>query len=226
MNGAKEDREIKSEITLRQTAVNNVMNMYDEDMTLRGTKFSEVTNRAEQHQQTINEARNYIKSNFKVSGLDKQVNESLFMECLNNITLDVESKGAGRVEDGILAIETNDTDISEWTEEGTTQARMVKLLVHEAYHLYLDKDGKHTKEATKEEEATAEMLALRTMANLCKNDSSLKPFEIYGQSISDFTSNETIANNPKFNSDFLASYTTHTGTVEDAIRKAKENVKL
>ena len=68
MNGAKEDREIKSEITLRQTAVNNVMNMYDDDMTLRGTKFSEVKNRAEQHQQTINEARNYIKSNFKVSG--------------------------------------------------------------------------------------------------------------------------------------------------------------
>lgn len=225
MNGAKEDREIKSEITLRQTAVNNVMNMYD-DMTLRGTKFSEVKNRAEQHQQAIDEARNYIKSNFKVSGLEKQVNEKLFMECLNNITLDIESKGAGRVEDDILAIETNDTDISEWTAEGTTQARMVKLLVHEAYHLYLEKDGKHTKEATKEEEATAEMLALRTMANLCKNDSSLKPFEIYGQSISDFTSNETIANNPKFNSDFLASYTKHTGTVEDAIRKAKENVKL
>ena len=226
MNGAKEDREIKSEITLRQTAVNNVMNMYDDDMTLRGTKFSEVKNRAEQHQQAIDEARNYIKSNFKVSGLDKQVNEKLFMECLNNITLDIESKGAGRVEDDILAIETNDTDISEWTAEGTTQARMVKLLVHEAYHLYLEKDGKHTKEATKEEEATAEMLALRTMANLCKNDSSLKPFEIYGQSISDFTSNETIANNQKFNSDFLASYTKHTGTVEDAIRKAKENVKL
>ena len=226
MNGAKEDREIKSEITLRQTAVNNVMNMYDDDMTLRGTKFSEVKNRAEQHQQTINEARNYIKSNFKASGLAKQVNESLFMECLNNITLDIESNGAGRVEDGILAIETNDTDISEWTEEGTTQARMVKLLVHEAYHLYLDKNGKHTKEATKEEEATAEMLALRTMANLCKNDSSLKPFEIYGQSISDFTSNETITNNQKFNSDFLASYTKHTGTVEDAIRKAKENVRL
>ena len=225
MNGAKEDREIKSEITLRQTAVNNVMNMYD-DMTLRGTKFSEVKNRAEQHQQAIDEARNYIKSNFKVSGLDKQVDEKLFMECLNNITLDIESKGAGRVEDDILAIETNDTDISEWTEDGTTQARMVKLLVHEAYHLYLEKDGKHTKEATKEEEATAEMLALRTMANLCKNDSSLKPFEIYGQSISDFTSNETIANNPKFNSDFLASYTKHTGTVEDAIRKAKENVRL
>ena len=226
MNGAKEDREIKSEITLRQTAVNNVMNMYDNDMTLRGTKFSEVKNRAEQHQQAINEAKNYIKTNFKASGLAKQVNESLFMECLNNITLDIESKGAGRVEDGILAIETNDTDISEWTEEGTTQARMVKLLVHEAYHLYLYKDGKHTKEATKEEEATAEMLALRTMANLCKNDSSLKPFEIYGQSISDFTSNETIANNQKFNSDFLASYTKHTGTVEDAIRKAKENVRL
>lgn len=226
MNGAKEDREIKSEITLRQTAVNNVMNMYDDDMTLRGTKFSEVKNRAEQHQQAIDEARNYIKSNFKASGLDKQVDEKLFMECLNNITLDIESKGAGRVEDDILAIETNDTDISEWAEEGTTQARMVKLLVHEAYHLYLYKDGKYTKEATKEEEATAEMLALRTMANLCKNDSSLKPFEIYGQSISDFTSNETITNNPKFNSDFLASYTTHTGTVEDAIRKAKENVKL
>ena len=226
MNGAKEDREIKSEITLRQTAVNNVMNMYDDDMTLRGTKFSEVKNRAEQHQQAIDEARNYIKSNFKVSGLDKQVDEKLFIECLNNITLDIESKGAGRVEDDILAIETNDTDISEWTEDGTTQARMVKLLVHEAYHLYLEKDGKHTKEATKEEEATAEMLALRTMANLCKNDSSLKPFEIYGQSISDFTSNETIANNQKFNSDFLASYTKHTGTVEDAIRKAKENVRL
>ena len=225
MNGAKEDREIKSEITLRQTAVNNVMNMYD-DMTLRGTKFSEVKNRAEQHQQAIDEARNYIKSNFKVSGLDKQVDEKLFMECLNSITLDIESKGAGRVEDDILAIETNDTDISEWAEEGTTQARMVKLLIHEAYHLYLDKNGKHTKEATKEEEATAEMLALRTMANLCKNDSSLKPFEIYGQLIGDFTSNETIANNQKFNSDFLASYTTHTGTVEDAIRKAKENVKL
>lgn len=226
MNGAKEDREIKSEITLRQTAVNNVMNMYDDDMTLRGTKFSEVKNRAEQHQQAINEAKNYIKTNFKASGLAKQVNESLFMECLNNITLDIESKGAGRVEDGILAIETNDTDISEWIEDRTTQARMVKLLVHEAYHLYLYKNGKHTKEATKEEEATAEMLALRTMANLCNNDSSLKPFEIYGQSISDFTSNETIANNPKFNSDFLASYTKHTGTVEDAIRKAKENVKL
>ena len=226
MNGAKEDREIKSEITLRQTAVNNVMNIYDDDMTLRGTKFSEVKNRAEQHQQAIDEARNYIKSNFKASGLEKQVDEKLFMECLNNITLDIESKGAGRVEDGILAIETNDTDISEWTEDGTVQANMVKLLVHEAYHLYLDKDGKHTKEATKEEEATAEMLALRTMANLCKNDSSLKPFEIYGQSISDFTSNETIANNQKFNSDFLASYTKHTGTVEDAIRKAKENVKL
>ena len=226
MNGAKEDREIKSEITLRQTAVNNVMNIYDDDMTLRGTKFSEVKNRAEQHQQAIDEARNYIKSNFKASGLEKQVDDKLFMECLNNITLDIESKGAGRVEDDILAIETNDTDISEWTEDGTAQARMVKLLVHEAYHLYLDKDGKHTKEATKEEEATAEMLALRTMANLCKNDSSLKPFEIYGQSISDFTSNETIANNPKFNSDFLASYTKHTGTVEDAIRKAKENVKL
>lgn len=226
MNGAKEDREIKSEITLRQTAVNNVMNMYDDDMTLRGTKFSEVKNRAEQHQQAINEARNYIKSNFEASGLDKQVDEKLFMECLNNITLDIESKGAGRVEDDILAIETNDADISEWTEDGTTQARMVKLLVHEAYHLYLEKNGKHTKEATKEEEATAEMLALRTMANLCKNDSSLKPFEIYGQLISDFTSNETIANNQKFNSDFLASYTKHTGTVEDAIRKAKENVKL
>ena len=56
--------------------------------------------------------------------------------------------------------------------------------------------------------------------------SSLKPFEIYGQLIGDFTSNETIANNQKFNSDFLASYTKHTGTVEDAIRKAKENVKL
>lgn len=226
MNGAKEDREIKSEITLRQTAVNNVMNMYDDDMTLRGTKFSEVRNRAEQHQQAIDEARNYIKSNFKASGLDKQVDENLFMECLNNITLDIESKGAGRVEDGILAIETNDTDISEWTEDGTVQANMVKLLVHEAYHLYLDKNGKSTKEATKEEEATAEMLALRTMANLCKNDSSLKPFEIYGQLISDFTSNEAIANNQKFNSDFLASYTKHTGTVEDAIRKAKENVKL
>ena len=226
MNGAKEDREIKSEITLRQTAVNNVMNMYDDDMTLRGTKFSEVKNRAEQHQQAIDEARNYIKSNFKASGLDKQVDEKLFMECLNNITLDIESKGAGRVEDDILAIETNDTDISEWAEEGTTQARMVKLLVHEAYHLYLYKDGKYTNEATKEEEATAEMLALRTMANLCKNDSSLKPFEIYGQLIGDFTSNETIANNQKFNSDFLASYTKHTGTVEDAIRKAKENVKL
>lgn len=226
MNDAKENREIKSEIILRQSAVDNVMKMYDDDMTLRGTKFSEVRNRAEQHQNAINEARDYIKSNFKNSGLDKQVDENVFLACLNSITLDIESNGSGRVEDGVLAIETNDTDTTDYIQEGTGKTRMVKLLIHEAYHLYLEKTGQHVNPATKEEEATAEMLALRAMANLCNSDSSLKPFEIYGHSIEDYTSNDVVASNPKFVSEFLSGYTGHTGTVEEAIKKAENNIKL
>ena len=70
------------------------------------------------------------------------------------------------------------------------------------------------------------MLALRTMANLCNNDPSLKPFEIYGHSINYYTSNEVIAKNPRFNTDFVSGYTGHEGTVEEAIRKAQDNVKL
>lgn len=225
MNGDKADREIQSEITLRQTAVDNVMKMYDDDMTLRGTKFSEVRNRAEQHQKAIDEARNYIKTNFKTSGLGKQVDENLFIACLNNITLDIESSGAGRVEDGVLAIETNDTEIIKWESEGTLKAQMTKLLLHETYHLYLEKVGQHGDTATKEEEATAEMFALRTMANLCNNDSSLKPFEIYGHPISYYTSNETVASNPEFTS-WVSGYTGHTGTVDEAVRKAQGNVRL
>lgn len=221
----KADREIQSEITLRQTAVDNVMKMYDDDMTLRGTKFSEVRNRAEQHQKAIDETRNYIKANFKTSGLGKQVNENMFIECLNSITLDVESSGAGRVEDGVLAIETNDTEITDWENEGTLKAQMTKLLLHETYHLYLEKVGQHGDTATKEEEATAEMFALRTMANLCNNDSSLKPFEIYGHPISYYTSNETVVSNPEFTS-WVSGYTGHTGTVDEAVRKAQGNVRL
>ena len=225
MNGDKADREIQSEITLRQTAVDNVMKMYDDDMTLRGTKFSEVKNRAEKHKQAIDEARNYIKTNFKTSGLGKQVDENLFIACLNSITLDIESSGAGRVEDGVLAIETNDTEITKWESEGTLKAQMTKLLLHETYHLYLEKVGQHGDTATKEEEATAEMFALRTMANLCNNDSSLKPFEIYGHPISYYTSNETVVSNPEFTS-WVSGYTGHTGTVDEAVRKAQGNVRL
>ena len=225
MNGDKTDREIKSEITLRQTAVNNVMKMYDEDMTLQGTKFSEIKNRAEQHQQAIDEARDYIKANFSISGLNKQVDRDLFFECLNNITLDIESNGTGRVEDGVLAIETNDTEITDWQNEGTLKTQMTKLLLHETYHLYLEKAGQHGDTATKEEEATAEMLALRTMANLCNNDPSLKPFEIYGHPIDYYTSDESVASNPEFIS-WVAGYTSHEGEPEEAVKKAKDNVKL
>lgn len=228
MNGDKGDREIKSEITLRQKAVDNVMKMYDDDMTLRGTKFSEVRNRAEQHQKAIDEARGYINSNFEASGLGKQVDKNLFIECLNSITLDIESKGDGRVEDGVLAIETNDNDI-KLTEKGEiadiTLSKTVKLLIHEAYHLYLEKIGQHGEVATKEEEATAEMLALRTMANLCNNDPSLKPFKIYGHPINYYISNEAVASNTEFNS-WVSGYTEHEGTAEEAIRKAQVNVKL
>ncbi len=221
----KADREIRSEITLRQTAVDNVMKMYDDDMTLRGTKFSEIRNRAEQHQKAIDEARNYIKTNFKTSGLGKQVDENLFIACLNSITLDIESSGAGRVEDGVLAIETNDTEITKWESEGTLKAQMTKLLLHETYHLYLERVGQRGDTATKEEEATAEMFALRTMANLCNNDLSLKPFEIYGHPISYYTSNETVASNPEFTS-WVSGYTRHTGTANEAVRKAQGNVRL
>ena len=225
MYGDKTNRTIKSEITLRQTAVNNVMKIYDDDMTLRGTKFNEVRNRAEQHQKAINEARDYIKNNFKASGLNKQVDENLFIKCLNSITLDIESSGAGRVEDGVLAIETNDTDIEDYLQEGTTKTRMVKLLIHETYHLYLEKSGQHGDYASKEEEARSEMLALRAMANLCNNDSSLKPFEIYGHLINYYTSNESITNNQEFTS-WVSNYTSHSGTTEDAIKKAKNNISL
>ena len=227
----KNTRTIKSNITIRQNAINNTLNIYSDNDTIRGTSISQIKESRDAHKKVLNEAIEYIERNFNSSGLSAQVDKDLFIQCLKSATLDIENGGAGRNEDGIFVIETNDNDILNWNKENiletdnVAKTRMIKLLIHETYHNYLDLKDEHTEGATKKEEAMCEMLALMATANLCKKDSNLTPFNEYNKSIGAYLSKDAFMNNEDF-VNYVAGYTDHSGEVNQSIKEAKEDIKL
>ena len=115
--------------------------------------------------------------------------------------------------------------MSNGKTKNTALTRMIKLLVHETYHNYLDMAGHHGDKPTKKEEAACEMLALMVTANLCNNDPNLTSFDEYGHPITYYTSKDSVAGNQQFVS-WVGGYNKHAGEANESIREAKEDIKL
>ena len=227
MNGDKEDREIQSEIILRKTAIENTMAMYDDSMTLNGVSFAEMKTRLDVHKKAVDRAKDYILKNIDNTKIGQQFendeDKDLFINCLNKVGYDIESEGAGRAEDGIFVIETNNKTLKNDTE-------MLVLLLHETYHNYSELKGRHHQKGEKTEEAAAEMFALLSASDII----SKYPAEQFpqvshfkdGKNVQEYKTKDDVINDSAFKP-WLEGYNqTHSGNPEECIQEAIDVIKI
>lgn len=228
ISDAKENREITSQITLRKVAIDNTIALYPEnteDMTIRDVTIKEINARAEAYKKAVEEARDIIISNINSTKIGSQFktedDKQLFINCLKNVGYDIESTGAGRAEDGVFVIETNNPEVKNKTE-------MVVLLLHETYHNYSEIKGRHHQKGQKTEEAAAEMFALLGTADIINQNPTINfpEHSRYGHKISEYKTKNDVINNDEFK-DWLNGYSkTHSGNASECIEEAKDIILL
>lgn len=228
IDDAKENREIRSQITLRQVAIECTIAMYPkdtEDMTIRDVSIREINARAEAHKVAVEKAKNYIKKNFEHTKISNQfqteADKKLFLDCLEKVGYDIESKGAGRSEDGVFVIETNNEILKNDTE-------MLVLLLHETYHTYSELKGRHHQKGTKTEEAAAEMFALLSAADIINNNpnENFPEHSRYGKKISEYKTKNDIVKNEDFEKWLNGYAKSHTGDPQECIMEAKDVILI
>lgn len=154
---------------------------------------NEKTQRKQAHERVVQSAIEKLKANWELSGLGEHFktpeDKALFLQCLNEIEYDTEKCGAGRSEKGIVYIETNNTELK-------SEAEMLKLLIHEANHAFLQRKAianNTLNYPTKAEEIECETLALRATSNLINaNIDGMSDFEIHGHNVSEYALMEDI----------------------------------
>ena len=227
MNGDKANREIKSEITLRQIAVENTMKMYDDNMTLNGVTFKEIKTRYEAHKVAVEKAVVYITKNIDSTKISQQFetqeDKQMFLNCLKNVGYDIESRGAGRAEDGVFVIETNNEEVKNNTE-------MLVLLLHETYHNYSELKGRNHKQGEKTEEAAAEMFALLSASDIIDQypEDEFPKISHFkdGKNVQDYKTKDDVINDTAF-VQWLEGYNnTHSGNPKDCAQEAKDVILI
>ena len=162
---------------------------------------NEKTQRKQAHEQVVQSAIKTLKANWELSGLGEHFNttedKALFLQCLDEIEYDTEKSGAGRSELGKVYIETNSSELK-------SEAEMLKLLIHEANHAFLQRKAianNTLNYPTKAEEIECETLALRATSNLINaNIDGMSDFKIHGHNVSEYASIESIETGSGFQS--------------------------
>lgn len=160
--------------------------------------------RKNEHEKVVQEAVSTLKQNWELSGLGEHFNndadKTLYLQCLDEIVYDADKKGAGHAEAGVIHIETDNEQVNTTTE-------MLKLLIHEANHAFLERKATQNgtlNYPTKAEEIECETLALTATAKLVKASEQgnlkggvLESYNIYGNPITDYTDSSKV-NNSEF----------------------------
>ena len=158
--------------------------------------------RKTEHEKVVKEAVSILKQNWKLSGLGSHftsdTDKILYLQCLDEIVYDADKKGAGHAEAGVIHIETDNEQVNTTTE-------MLKLLIHEANHAFIERKATQNGNLnypTKAEETECETLALTATAKLVKASEQgtlkggvLESYNIYGNPITDYTDSSKVNNN-------------------------------
>lgn len=167
---------------------------------------SQQIQRRDEHKAVVEETVKLLKSNWDITGLGEHFktpeDKALFLKCLDEVEYQADNKedGAGHAKDGIVYIETNNSRLKNKSE-------MMKLLIHEANHAFLQRKAKQNDTLnypTKAEEVECETLGLTATAKLVKSG-KLESFEEYGHPVEYYDTPEKVHNTPAFQ-DWLQGY--------------------
>lgn len=154
---------------------------------------AEELSRKNEHEKIVKQVVELLKQNWELSGLGNhfKTNEdkALFLKCLDEVVYAAKEEGAGYSENGIIHIQTNN-------EKVNSKSEMLKLLIHEANHAFLQRKAKQNgtlNYPTKAEEAECETLALVATANLVKAG-KVDDYEIYNHPVSYFDTPDKVKN--------------------------------
>lgn len=162
--------------------------------------------RRDEHKALVEEAVKLLKSNWDITGLGEHFktpeDKALFLKCLDEVEYQADNKedGSGHAQNGIVYIETNNSRLKSKSE-------MMKLLIHEANHAFLQNKAKQNNTLnypTKAEEIECETLGLTATAKLI-NSGKLESFEEYGHPVEYYDTPEKVHNTPAFQ-DWLKGY--------------------
>lgn len=170
--------------------------------------------RKEAHEQVVKQAVAVLKQNWQLSGLGEhftnEADKNLYLQCLDEIVYDADKTGAGHAEAGIIHIETDNEQVNTTTE-------MLKLLIHEANHAFLERKATQNgtlNYPTKAEETECETLALTATARLVNasqqgqlksidsqgnpTNATLENYDIYDHPITYYTDSSRVSTTPGF----------------------------
>ena len=170
--------------------------------------------RKEAHEQVVKQAVTVLKQNWQLSGLGEhftnEADKNLYLQCLDEIVYDADKTGAGHAEAGIIHIETDNEQVNTTTE-------MLKLLIHEANHAFLERKATQNgtlNYPTKAEETECETLALTATARLVNAsqqgqlkgvdsqgnpiNATLESYNIYDHPITYYTDSSKVSATPGF----------------------------
>lgn len=170
--------------------------------------------RKEAHEQVVRQAVAILKQNWQLSGLGEhftdEADRNLYLQCLDEIVYDADKTGAGHAEAGIIHIETDNEQVNTTTE-------MLKLLIHEANHAFLESKATQNNTLnypTKAEETECETLALTATARLVNasqqgqlkgvdnqgkpTNATLESYDIYDHPITYYTDSNKVSATPGF----------------------------
>lgn len=170
--------------------------------------------RKEAHEQVVRQAVAVLKQNWQLSGLGEhftdEADKSLYLKCLDEIVYDADKTGAGHAEARIIHIETDNEQVNTTTE-------MLKLLIHEANHAFLERKATQNgtlNYPTKAEEIECEVLALTATARLVNasqqgklkgvdsqgnpTNATLESYDIYDNPITYYTDSSKVSATPGF----------------------------
>ena len=170
--------------------------------------------RKEAHEQVVKQAVTVLKQNWQLSGLGEhftnEADKNLYLQCLDEIVYDADKTGAGHAEAGIIHIETDNENVNSTTE-------MLKLLIHEANHAFLERKATQNgtlNYPTKAEETECETLALTATARLVNasrqgqlksvdsqgnpTNATLESYDIYDHPITYYTDSNKVSSTSGF----------------------------
>ena len=170
--------------------------------------------RKEAHEQVVKQAVAVLKQNWQLSGLGghftNEADKNLYLQCLDEIVYDADKTGAGHAEARIIHIETDNEQVNTTTE-------MLKLLIHEANHAFLERKAAQNgtlNYPTKAEETECETLALTATARLVSasqqgqlksvdshgnlTNATLESYDIYDHPITYYSDSSKVSTTPGF----------------------------
>lgn len=199
-------KDIKIEDTEHTANTASIQSTQTSNITLKSEPLTaQQLQRKDIHEKVVKDAVAILKQNWQLSGLNEhfvtEVDKNLYLQCLDEIVYDADKTGAGHAEAGIIHIETDNEQVNTTTE-------MLKLLIHEANHAFLERKATQNgtlNYPTKAEETECETLALTATAKLVKASEqgnlkgrTLESYNIYGNPITAYTDSSKVVNNNEF----------------------------